>query len=338
MPDSASALPANCRVALFAIPMMFWKKNARVMRALCVALLALGAGGANAASAGGQAAAVLVSIKPVHSLVAAIMDGVGAPALLLDGSASPHTFTMRPSHARLLNQAQVIFWTGPGMETFLERPLLSLGGKAVVVTLAQTPGLLLLDYRTEAAAEPHSHGDGHGHGRPRDMHLWLDPENARLLAREIAARLSRHDPANAAAYAHNLQRLEARLAALDGELRAMLAPVRNRPFVVFHDAYQYLERRYGLNRVAAITVSPEVMPGAARVAQIRASIRELGAACVFAEPQFEPRIIRTLVEGTPARTGVLNPEGGELPPGVDMYFNLMRQNAEALRTCLESAG
>lgn len=295
------------------------------------------------APAGQTAPRVLVSIKPIHSLVAAIMQGVGTPQVLLDGNASPHTFQLRPSHARQIHQANVLFWVGPDLEKFLEKPLQALGDKAQVVTLADAPGLQLLDYRSggafeshdhAAAHDGHDHADGHDHGEGKDLHFWLNPLNAQALAGEIAARLTQADPAHAEHYQRNLQTLQQRLAALDSELSSLLQPVKDKPFVVFHDAYQYLEARYHLNVSGSITVSPEVVPGAARIAQMRQKIQSLGAACVFSEPQFEPRIIQTLVQGTPVRTGVLNPEGGELPAGENLYFDLMRGNAKALRDCL----
>ena len=168
------------------------------------------------------------------------------------------------------------------------------------------------------------------------MHLWLDPANAKEIGEIVAVALAARDPANAGRYTDNAAALGRRLDALDAELAAALAPVREKRFVVFHDAYQYFEAHYGLNGVGAITVNPERRPSAKRLSDIRARITELGAACVFAEPQFEPALVDTIVEGTKAKKGVLDPEGADLPDGPDLYPTLMRNVAAALRGCLGS--
>ena len=148
----------------------------------------------------------------------------------------------------------------------------------------------------------------HEHGT-HDAHVWLDVDNARKMVATIATELSEHDAANAARYKANAAALTERLTALDAELKTTLAPIKDRPFVVFHDAYHYLEERYGLNAVGAITVSPDQRPSAQRLSQLRAKISSLDAACVFAEPQFEPTLVATVVEKTPAERGTLDPLG-----------------------------
>ncbi len=288
---------------------------------------------------------VVVSIKPVHSLVAAIMDGVGTPKLIVDGAASPHTYSLKPSNASALESAAVIFWVGPGMEAFLEKPLSALGTNAVIAELDKAPGLTKLKFREGGAFEPdddgdehvsdvgdaHDHDDGHD---AFDTHLWLDPMNAKAMAAEITTTLVAADPANALTYQQNQKTLDDKLDALDGEIAATVAPVKNKPFVVFHDAYQYFQRRYGVHVAGSITVSPEAIPGAARVSEIHNKVATLGATCVFAEPQFEPKLINVVTEGTDAKSGVLDPEAATLQQGPDLYFNLMRGIADSLKTCL----
>ncbi|WP_309085956.1 zinc ABC transporter substrate-binding protein ZnuA [Chelativorans sp.] len=315
--------------------------------------------------ASGQAAAmegVVASIKPVHSLVAAVMQGVGEPQLLVKGAASPHTYSMRPSDAGMLEEAKLVFWVGSGVETFLEKPLGTLAGGASIVALSEAPGVTLLDMREGGAFEAHSHGDeDHDHGAHaeeggheqdhahaddhdhhhhhggKDMHIWLDPENARLMVRQIAASLSEADPANAAAYDKNAVALDQRLNELASEIEQTLAPVRGKPFIVFHDAYHYFENRFGVEAAGSITVSPEQVPSAQRLEEIRQKIAETGAACVFAEPQFEPKLVRIVMEGSQARTGVLDPEGASLEEGPDLYFALLRNLADSLADCLSGA-
>ena len=317
---------------------------------------------------------VVASIKPVHSLVASIMAGVGEPDLIVQGAASPHTYSLKPSNARALEQADVIVWVGHGLEAFLDKPLQALGSKAKIVELEDAPGLELLAFREGGAFEAHDHGEhaghdhagdaeaaghdesGHQHSEEEhakgehaegehaghedhdhgthDLHVWLNPMNAKAMASAIEAALVEADPDNAETYKTNTAALLVSLDQLDKELAEQVAPIKDKPFVVFHDAYQYFEHRYDVRVAGSITVSPETMPGADRVSQMHAKIRELGAACVFAEPQFEPRLVNVVIEGTEAKSGTLDPEGANLPEGPDFYPQLMRNIASSLRDCL----
>jgi zinc transport system substrate-binding protein len=322
-----------------------------------------------APSAYADAPDVVVSIKPIHSLVAAIMAGVAEPKLIVDGAASPHTFTMKPSNARTLENSDMVFWVGPGMEAFLSKPLTALASKATVVTLEDAPGLEKLPFREGGAFEAHDHGDddhGHDHAHSAseghsdhddhghdhesahaehehehsafDTHLWLDPMNAKALAAEIEKQLVQADPQNAAAYQANGAELMRKIDALDAEIKETLSPVKDKPFVVFHDAYQYFEHRYEVKVAGSITVSPETMPGAERVRQIHQKVTDLGATCVFAEPQFEPKLVSVVTEGTPAKSGTLDPEAATLTAGPDLYFELMRGLATSMKDCLSQDG
>ena len=306
---------------------------------------------ASTAMARAEAPNVVVSVKPIHSLVAFIMQGVGEPRLIVDGAASPHTYTLKPSNAAALQEADIVFWVGHGFEAFLERPLDALGSKAKIVELENAPGLHKLKIREGGAFEPHDDhateddaagsGSEHAHDAHEeggfDAHLWLDPANAKAMAAAIEETLSAADSANAVTYEANLAALNANIDALDREIRQTIAPVKDKPFVVFHDAYQYFEHRYGMRVIGSITVSPETMPGAARISEIRQKVTELGAACVFAEPQFEPKLVNVVLEGTSARAGTLDPEAATLPEGPKLYFDLMRSLATSLRQCLSSA-
>ena len=278
---------------------------------------------------------VVVSIKPIHSLVAGVMAGVGQPQLIVSGGSSPHVYSLRPSDARKLERAQLVFWVGPIFEGFLEKPLAALAGKAEIVELAHAPGVALLPARRggDWEADEDEHADA-ASAAEQDGHLWLDPDNAKAIVRLAEGKLAALDPPNAARYTSNAVALAQRIDALEASLRQRLAPVGGRPFVVFHDAYQYLERRYGLAAIGSITVSPEHLPGAQRIQAIRAKVSSLGAACVFSEPQFAPRLVQTVIEGTHARTGVLDPEGASLRAGPELYFTLMDGLADGLVACL----
>ena len=291
---------------------------------------------------------VVASIKPVHSLVAAVMAGIGEPTLIVKGAASPHTYALKPSDAGALESADIVFWTGHGMELFLSDALESLSGKATVVELAEAPGITLLPVREGGAFEPHMHeGEDHDHADDHahdahehdgheegDMHFWLDPENAKLMVTRIADTLAEADPDNATAYQDNADAERLKLDALEGEIATMLAPVKDKPFIVFHDAYHYFEARFGLNLAGSITVTPDTMPGAARIDELKAKLADLGPTCVFAEPNFSPSIISAIIEGSVAKSGTLDPEGSALPEGVELYPDLLRGLATSLADCL----
>ncbi len=311
---------------------------------------------ANAAPARTEPLKVAVTIAPVHSLVAAVMDGHGKPQLLVRAGSSEHTYSMRPTDARALSNADVVIRVSENLETFLNKPIMTLAKQATIVTLAEIPGLTLLPPREGGAfeADVHEHeshaahdgdkkdGDEkeHGHGEEAheegeyDPHLWLDTGNAALIADHVAAVLGQARPDEAAAYKANAEKLKERLNALDMELKAQLAGLRDARFIVFHDAYQYFEARYGIKASGSITVSPERQPGAARLKAIRAKIADAESACVFSEPQFEPKLVARLIEGTKAKSGVLDGLGASLPEGPDQYFSMMRNLAGSLKSCL----
>ncbi|MCW5751571.1 MAG: zinc ABC transporter substrate-binding protein [Alphaproteobacteria bacterium] len=310
-----------------------------------------------------EAPHVVASIKPVHSLVAGVMGEIGRPDLLVEGAASPHTYALKPSDAASLGRARLVFWVGPALEGFLVKPLEAQARQAKRVALMEAPGLVLHGLRDGGVWEGHDHAHDHAHppssthrhesnsrvrrntGRhdhshghapagERDAHVWLDPLNAIAMVKAIAAALGEVDPANAETYRRNELALIARLDELHVELRERLGLVQAAPFIVFHDAYQYFEKRYGLNAVGSITLSPERQPGARRVQEVRRKIADLRPRCVFSEPQFESAIVRTVIEGSSLRSGVLDPLGVELPAGPEAYPALMRGVAASLIACL----
>ncbi len=366
--------------------------------ALTMALLARLAAPASAAPK------VVVSIKPIHSLVSGVMKGVGEPHLLIKGVASPHTFSLKPSDAGVLERARVIFWVGEVLAPGLERPLEVLPKQAKVVALAEIKGLKLLKLREGGLWEAHDddhgekekvdHHEEHKHGKAKDdhhhdehnhekgkdddqhahkearakddhhhkhehekakddhhderagghhgehhhggldAHAWLDPMYAKKWVDAIAHELEEADPRNKKKYESNARKLKARIDGLHEELVRSLAPVRGAPYIVFHDAYQYMEKRYGLNAIGSVTFSPEKKPGAARLVAIRKKIRDTKSICVFTEPQFQPKPVKIIMEGTGAGTGVLDPLGADIPAGEDAWFILMRNMAKSLKGCL----
>jgi zinc transport system substrate-binding protein len=270
------------------------------------------------------------------------MGDLGEPVLLITGGGSPHGYTLRPSQARALSEADLVFWVGGGLETSLIKPLAALtGDHAQVIALAQAKEMQLLPARAggpwQASQDAQDQGadtDVPGAEHQADLHLWLDPLNAIAIVRATATALSRADPGNAAAYRRNGTEMITKIEALDDEIAGMLAPVRGRPFIVFHDAYQYFEKRYRLSAAGAVAANPERPPGARRLSEIRARIAALGAVCVFTEPQFRPALVDTLVAGSAVRSAVLDPLGTDLPAGPGAYFALMRGLAASLLQCL----
>ena len=440
---------------------------------------------------------VVASVKPLHSLVSGVTEGVQKPDLIVKGAASPHTYSLKPSQAKQLEEADLVFWMGHELESFLEQPLEAIATKAKVVELIDSQGLKRLDMREGGAFDDHGHddhgqgehseeghddhaGEGHAfewagifklsaedytwtfakvdgdyadpmmkmvflrtssggeegieeqeevaerlikqqssvrrnhdgklipdeenayqlvfdanrnvtkmrinikkegyyafftehmpfefeagehflknvsgkdieptaqepeaghhdhHGHSGfDVHVWLDPENAKVLVQEIKEALVELDPNNAGKYEANAKNLMLKLDRLISEISVKLASSKGKGFVVFHDAYQYFEERFGMTAVGSITVSPEVVPGASRIRELKDKIVELNAHCVFSEPQFQPKIVFTVAEGTQANTGVLDPLGASIADGPELYFTLVRDMANSLQECLSKRG
>ena len=295
----------------------------------------------------------VVTIKPVHSLVAGVMAGIAEPTLLIDGAGSPHDHALKPSEARALAAADLVVWVGPEIEGFFIKPAKSLAKDTVVLTLLERSELTRLPARQGGAWSRHRHDDHdekhgdekhgkhedkHGHGEADDnfdAHVWLDPANARAIVEVLTETLVSMDPDNAAAYRANASRMSHELKAMEREIAGLVAPSRGTPYVVFHDAYQYFEARFGMNAVGSISISPDRRPSAKRLLEIRRRIVEAGAECIFTEPQFPPRLAETAREGTPARLGVLDPLGVETKAGPRAYDEMMRDLALGLAACLE---
>ena len=354
-----------------------------------------------AAMAGGAAIAdvpsVAVDIAPVHSLVARVMEGVGAPNLIVQPGVSPHEYSLRPSEAAALQDADLVFWMGEDLTPWMVDAVNSLAGDAAITTLLEADVTILLEIREGALFEAHAHGDeenepehahdaheedehehahdeheedehdehahdedghdhdqeehahedehesdheelahddhGHAHG-DHDPHAWLSPENAGTWLNLIAAQLSAADAENAGTYFANAAAGRAELEALSAEVSELLSAVRGGNFIVFHDAYQYFEAAFDFPASGAISLSDASDPSPARIAEIQGWIREEGIDCVLAEPQFNPGLVATVLEGTDANTGVIDPLGVDLEPGSALYPQLIRNLARTLAECV----
>ena len=325
---------------------------------------------------------VVTSIKPIHSLASYLMDGIGKPELIVDGYGSPHGFSMKPSHAKMLQNADLIFWVGEDLENFLEKPLKSIAKKAEKIELIEIKGLNVLKFRERNIFDEHDHDDhghddhgkkeddhddhghdyhgkkeddhddhghddhgkkeehddhddhdgheGHAHGE-FDPHIWLDTMNAKAMLNEMAEHLIENDPKNEAKYKSNLDKA---LKDIDKLTIEVMTELNNSvSSIVFHDAYQYFEKRFNVNVLGAFTVNTDVMPGAEQLAEIREIIEHDKVACVFSEPQFNPDIINAVAKDMKIKTGVLDPLGATLDSGKDLYFKLIRNMSASFKGC-----
>ena len=292
---------------------------------------------------------VVTSIKPLHSLASYLMDGVGKPDLIVDGYGSPHGFSMKPSHAKMLQNADLIFWVGEDLENFLEKPLNSIAKKAEKIELMNIKGLNVLKFRERNIFEEHDHDDhdghakkkkddhddhddhdGHGHGE-YDPHIWLDPINAKVILKEMTEHLIENDNKNASTYKKNLDNALKDVDKLTMDVMTELN--QSVSSIVFHDAYQYFEERFNVNILGAFTVNTDVMPGAEQLAEIREIIEHDKVSCVFSEPQFNPDIIKAVAKDMNIKTGVIDPLGATLNPGKDLYFDLIRNMSASFKGC-----
>ena len=297
---------------------------------------------------------VVASIKPIHSLASYLMDGVGKPDLIVDGYASPHGFAMKPSHAKMLQNADLIFWVGEDLESFLEKPLKSIAKKAEKIELMEIKGLNKLEFRERNIFEGHDdhghdehkkedehkehghkedkHDDHHEHAHgEHDPHIWLDPMNAKVILKEMAEHLIENDQKNASTYKANLKKALKDLDKLTKKVKSDL----NKDFksIVFHDAYQYFEKRFDVNVLGAFTVNTDVLPGAEQLSEIREIIEHDKVSCVFSEPQFNPDIINAVAKDMNIKTGVLDPLGATLTPGKTLYFDLISNMSKSFKSC-----
>ena len=299
---------------------------------------------------------VATSIAPVYSITAAIMKDVGTPSLLIDQATSPHAAKLRPSDAKALQEADLVIWIGGNLTPSLEKPIETLPAKAQILTLGELDGLIELEVRTGGNWEKHVHDhddhhdhdaheedhdehedhdhDAHDHG-DHDPHVWLDPQNGLTMAKAITAALSKLDAENADKYAANGKAFEEKLTSTTQSIKAELAAIKDKPYIVFHDAYHYYENRFGIAAVGSVMLQPGVAPGVARVREIRSKLKELNVVCIMAEPQFSDKILSTLIEGTDTKIGQLDPLGTNLDLGPNLYVELMRYNADKLTECLQ---
>ena len=280
---------------------------------------------------------VVTSIKPIHSLASYLMQGIGSPSLIVEGSNSPHNFTLKPSHAKMLQQADLVFWVGENLETPLEKPIKSISKKSKVIELLEINGLKKLEFREKNIFDGHDdHGhkkhDDHGHAHgDHDPHIWLDPSNAKVIAKKMTKELVSLDKENAKTYKENSKKLIKEIDLLIKDIKNNTN--KNASFIVFHDAYQYFEKKFRVDAIGALTVNTDILPGAEQLKDIRNVINKKKAKCIFSEPQFNPNIINAIAKDTNIKTGVLDPLGSTLPADKNQYFMLIKNISNSLKPC-----
>lgn len=284
---------------------------------------------------------VVATIKPLHSLVAAVMQDTGdQPLLLVDSKASPHTFSLKPSQVKALHNAKVIFYISDDFELFLSKTLSTLPKSVARVPMGTLAGITKYEVRTGAGFTPHDHDDHEEkdettkHRASRDMHIWLLSKNVQPMVMEIARVLAMNFPEHKSAYFNNARRFNMRLPKMQDDIESRLMSVRNKPFIVFHDATQYFEKDYGLKAAGSIMLHADQPPGAKHISEIRERIKNENIQCVFREPSFDAKVVENLVEGTGAKVGVIDPEGALLDPGPELYFQMMENITKAFEDCL----
>jgi zinc transport system substrate-binding protein len=315
---------------------MMAQKNKWLQRTLLASALLM-AGPLSSASA-----AVVTTIRPLGFIASAIADGVTPTEVLLPDGASPHDFALRPSDIQRLRSADLVLWVGPDMEAFLTKALVPISAtrKLAISELPAVKPLLMKgedDDDHDHAGEAHNHADddhGHHHGE-YNMHVWLSPEIAKVTAIAIHDRLLELMPQNKDKLDANLRQFENLLTQTDKNVGNMLTPVQGKGYFVFHDAYGYFEKHYGLSPLGHFTVNPEIQPGAQRLHQIRTQLVEQKAVCVFAEPQFRPAVINAVAKGTKVRSGTLDPLGIGIALGKDSYGKFLSQLSSQYVSCLK---
>lgn len=289
---------------------------------------------------------VVTSIKPLQLIAAEVQDGVGEPEVLVPAGSSAHSFSLKPSTVRDIQAADIVYWIGPDLESYLAKSITARSGKTVVIQ--NLPGLHIRHFGKEHEHANHGHEEPVKHTAVRDdhddqhrpgsvdAHLWLRPSNALVIAKQMATDLSAADPQNTARYQANFEAFNARLSEQDQRLKSRLAPLAAKPFFVFHQTFDYFEESYGLNHTGVLAIGGDVRPGARHIAEMRAKLETAGPSCLFSEPPVRPKLSDTLTSGLRVRFAELDALGYGVTVRAGGYGELISRVGDELAECLES--
>lgn len=267
---------------------------------------------------------ILVTLKPLHSLVTGLTRDISQPMLLLDGMQSPHDYQLKPSERRSLEAADIIIYASDNIESFIA-PLHGSLGSRQLIALDKLPGIPLLPAR----------GTDPDHPADTDGHIWLSPVNAAIIVKQLAEKLAQRDPANRSRYIGNRDKLLNKLDTLKTQIDQQLLPVRNQPFLQFHDALQYFERDFSLRQGVIVTSGAEHAPGARHIRALQQQIRDQDINCFLYEPPQVPKLLQTLDINHHAVMQALDIHGSQLMAGEDLYFKLLGNIATDIQACLQ---
>ena len=306
---------------------------------------------------------VITTIQPINSLVSAVIGDTGKTISLIPADISPHGYKLKPSDAKKMQEANIIFFVSNHLESSVTKVFKNLPKNIKIIDLLEETGIEHLAIRDNEAWERHDHHghddhddhDKHGkkhddhddhdkHGKKHDdhddheskddVHIWLSPDNAIKIVEKVNKELSLLFPDNASKYSENSNKMIDKIQKLKNELAKDLAPIKGKPYVVFHDAYQYFEKTFDLNAVGSVALEGDIASSPKQISFIKDKIKKLNASCVFQEPQFDSKLVKIVVEGTNAQIGTLDPLGINISGKENFYIQLLKNMAKSLKECL----
>jgi len=306
---------------------------------------------------------IITTIQPITSLVSAVIGNTGKTISLIPTEISPHEYKLKPSDIKKLQNGNIIFYVSDHLETSITKVFENLPKNIKSINLMEDAGIKHLAIRDNEAWERHDHRHGHGdhhdhdkkakehddhedekhakkhddhdnHEKEDDVHIWLSPDNAVKIIKKVNKELSLYFPENAKTYNKNTNQMIKKINELEVELKNELSGIKDKPYIVFHDAYQYFETSFDLNAVGSIALDGDIASSPKQISFIKDKIVKFKASCVFQEPQFDSKLVKIVAEGTNAQIGTLDPLGLNIKSGENFYLQLLKNMAKSLKDCL----
>lgn len=276
-----------------------------------------------------KSVAIVTTIKPIQMLVTAIAGEQLKSVQLIPDGVSPHHYALKPSDTKQLHSASLIFRIDDDFEIFLNKSLQQINQNTSVVSLANVEGVQLISLNKDHE----DHEEHHVYSHSKDLHIWLDPNNAIAMSRIIAKKLAEIDPKHKQDYNDRMNQLITKIQVADEKLKIKLKPMSNKAFMVFHNGWGYFEKHYGLKNITVINQSPTDQLGVAKVKVIRNMIKRKKIECLFSEPQSKAAILQTLIKGSHAKASKLDILGSQIKINSDSYIELLDSIADGLLNC-----